>query len=61
MTTAKGCYLGIDVGGTSVRVAAEEEGGHRSEVMSGPTPGSYDGLLATITGCTYSVIPLPPC
>lgn len=49
MTTTTGCYLGIDVGGTSVRVAAEEEAGQRGEVASAPAPGSYKDLLATIT------------
>jgi predicted NBD/HSP70 family sugar kinase len=43
-----GCYVGIDVGGTSVRVGAEECSGHRSEIASAFTPRSYGQLLLVI-------------
>jgi predicted NBD/HSP70 family sugar kinase len=48
MTDATGCYVGIDVGGTSVRVAAEDGPGRRSKVVSALTPSSYRELLTTI-------------
>jgi predicted NBD/HSP70 family sugar kinase len=43
-----GWYVGIDVGGTSVRVVAEDDAGRRSEIVSAAAPGSYGDLLGIV-------------
>lgn len=41
-------YVGIDVGGTSVRVLAETPDG-RGELVTAPVVSSYDAFLAQVT------------
>ncbi|MDF5756232.1 ROK family protein [Spongiactinospora sp. TRM90649] len=45
---ATGARVGVDIGGTSVRVL-RESGGVRGEVRAVPVPGSYDELLGLLT------------
>lgn len=40
--------LGIDIGGTQIRILGEDADGQRSEVASAPIAASYDGLLELI-------------
>lgn len=42
-------FVGIDVGGTSVRVLAETPDG-RGELVTAPVAGSYDAFLAQVAG-----------
>jgi glucokinase/fructokinase len=42
-------FVGIDVGGTSVRVLAETPDG-RGEPVTAPVAGSYDAVLTQVTG-----------
>lgn len=41
-------HLGIDVGGTSVRLLGERLDGPRGEIVRAPTPGTYDEFLALV-------------
>jgi glucokinase/fructokinase len=41
-------FLGVDVGGTWVRLIAARPGGERLQAAPAPTPDSYGDLLATI-------------
>lgn len=43
-----GWHLGIDIGGTSVRLLGEGPDGVRGELVSAATPGSYDEFLELI-------------
>ncbi|HEX3804917.1 MAG TPA: ROK family protein [Solirubrobacteraceae bacterium] len=47
--------LGIDIGGTHVRILGEDTDGRRSEVVSAPVASSYDGLLELIAELTDTV------
>lgn len=47
--------LGIDIGGTHVRVLGEDADGRRSEVVSAPVASSYEDLLELIAALAASV------
>jgi predicted NBD/HSP70 family sugar kinase len=51
--------LGVDVGGSSVRVVAQDEDGTRSAVRTEPVPRAYDDFLALVADLTRDVVPGP--
>ena len=48
MSGTQGACVGVDVGGTTVRVLVQDADGRRSDVVSAPTPRAYDELLVLI-------------
>jgi predicted NBD/HSP70 family sugar kinase len=48
-------HVGIDVGGSSVRVLAESDG-RRSDVASAPVPGSYEDFLELVPALVAEVV-----
>jgi glucokinase/fructokinase len=56
---AVGWRVGIDVGGTSLRLLAESSNGDRSEVVTIPTARDYGGLLVQIDSLLRSVVAGP--
>jgi len=50
MAASAGSYLGVDVGGTNVRLIASGPGGIRSDVTRLPVPASAPELVAAIAG-----------
>ena len=54
---ARRWHLGIDVGGSSVRVVAQSDDGRRTGVLSKPVPTSYDGFVALCAGLARRLAP----
>lgn len=50
-------YLGIDVGGSSVRVVAQHGDGARSTVLAEPVPPAYDEFILLVTRLAAEVAP----
>ena len=59
MNTAATWRVGIDLGGTSLRLLGESENGERSEVTTVPTARDYEDLLTKSSHCSTSVVAGP--
>ena len=59
MNTAATWRVGIDLGGTSLRLLGESENGERSEVTTVPTARDYEDLLNQIESLLNSVVAGP--
>ena len=55
----EGAHLGIDVGGSSVRIMFEGAEGQRSEVVSAPSPDSYRGFLVLVEQMARELVQAP--
>jgi predicted NBD/HSP70 family sugar kinase len=52
-------FLGIDVGGSWVRLLGEDADGRRGQVVTRPTPDSYDSFLALLQALAAEVVDGP--
>jgi len=59
MRAAATWRVGIDLGGTSLRLLGESDNGERSEVTTVPTPRDYEDLLGQIESLLSSVVAGP--
>lgn len=60
MTLPGPCILGVDVGGTSVRVVAEDAAGRRGPVLETRTPLDYDALIDAIGDLSRAATDMAP-